>query len=49
MPESVKDEYVKAVNQAEHISDVYNVESNFRIIMEKQQDPLVQAAQEEDR
>lgn len=48
VPESVKDEYVKAVNQAEHISDVYNVESNFRILMEKQQDPLVQAAQDED-
>jgi hypothetical protein len=48
VPESVKDEYVKAVNQAEHISDVYNVESNFRILMEKQQDPLAQAARDEE-
>lgn len=47
VPETVKEEYVRALNKAEHISDVYNVESNFRILMEKQQDPLVQAAQDE--
>jgi len=47
VPETVKEEHIRALNKAEHISDVYNVESNFRIIMEKQQDPLVQAAQDE--
>lgn len=47
VPETVKEEHVRALNKAEHISDVYNVESNFRILMEKQQDPLVQAAQDE--